>query len=84
MDTTTAEYIGQLYFNEEINEAVSNVLPYSTLKSFRTLNSVDQYFTIDQGTRTTLQVTGNVSAGYTATVFVIGIERPEYVYRIDC
>lgn len=82
MDTTTAKYTGQLYFNEEINAAVSNVLPYSTSPLIRTLNSVDQYFTTNQGTQTTLQVTGSVSAGFTATTFVIGIERPEYVYRL--
>ncbi|KAJ6646039.1 hypothetical protein Bhyg_01248, partial [Pseudolycoriella hygida] len=77
MDTTTAKYTGQLYFNEDINEAVSDVLPYSTLKAYRTLNSVDQYYTTNQGTQTTLQVTGNVMTGFNATTFVIGIERPE-------
>ncbi len=82
MDTTTAVYTGRLYFNEEINEAVSNVLPYSTLKTFRTSNNVDQYFTSNQGVQTTLQVTGSVMAGYTATTFVIGIERPGYVYGL--
>ena len=82
MNTTTAQYTGQLYFNEEVNEAVSDVLPYSTLKNFRTANSVDQYFNRDQGARTTLQVTGSVTAGYTATVFVIGLEIPEYVISI--
>lgn len=77
MDTSTAVYTGQLYFNEEINQAVSNAFPYSTSTGIRTLNGVDQYYNSNQGTQTTLQVTGNVTAGYTATTFVIGIERPE-------
>lgn len=83
MDTTTAKYSGQLYFNEDISEAVSNVSPYSTIKEFRTRNGVDQYFTSNQGIMTTLQVTGNVTTGFTATAFVIGIQRPVYVF-VDC
>jgi protocatechuate 3,4-dioxygenase beta subunit len=76
VDTTTAKYTGQLYFNEEINEAVSNVLPYSTSPVTRLLNSVDQWFNDKEGNQTTLEVTGSVVAGFDAT-FVIGIERPE-------
>lgn len=83
LDNNTAQYTGQLYFNEDINEAVSNVLPYSVISTYRTLNRVDQIYNSDQGNSTTLQITGSVTAGYTATPFVIGIERPEYEY-IDC
>lgn len=78
-DTTTATYTGQLYFNEDINEAVANVSPYSTLTGTRTLNSADQIYTSDQGAQTMLELTGNVTAGF-ATTFVIGIERTGYVY----
>lgn len=77
MNTTTAQYTGQLYFSEDMNDAVSNVSPYSAIRDYRTLNSADQIFNSDQGTQTTLQLTGSVMAGYTATTFVIGIERPD-------
>lgn len=75
---TTAQYTGQLYFNEDLNDAVSNVSPYIGLQNYtRTLNSNDRIFNSDQGTQTTLQVTGSVTAGYTASL-TIGIERSEY------
>lgn len=81
---TTAQYTGQLYFDEFINDAISSVSPYNGLENYtRTLNSNDQIFNSGQGTQTTLQVTGSVTAGYTASL-TIGIEheRSEYVYGL--
>ncbi|KAG4069865.1 hypothetical protein HA402_009572 [Bradysia odoriphaga] len=77
MNTTTAKYTGQLYFSEDMNDAVSYVLPYSTLRDYRTRNNADRIFMDDRGTQTTLQLTGSVTAGYTAATFTLGIERPE-------
>ncbi len=74
---TTAQYTGQLYFNEDFNDAVSSVSPYNGLENYtRTLNSNDGIFNNDQGAQTTLEVTGSVTAGYTASL-TIGIERSE-------
>ena len=76
---TTAQYTGQLYFNEDINDAVSVNSPYNGLENYtRTLNRNDGIFNSGQGTQTTLEVVGSVTAGYTATL-TIGIERAEYV-----
>lgn len=78
MNTMTAAYTGQLYFDEETNAAVSKVLPYSSSPVSRTLNKDDEIFNNDKGTQTTLQLTGSATTGFTATTYVIGIERPKH------
>lgn len=90
MNTTTAHYTGQLYFDEETIETVSSVSPYSSSNITRILNTNDGIYNSGQGAQTTLQVTGSVMAGYTAATFTIGIELPEdseyvyFIYRIRC
>lgn len=76
MESSTAEYTGQLYFDEAVSSDVTTVLPYNSSTVTRVLNNNDQWYNNNEGVQTTLPVTGSVTTGYTST-FLFGIELPD-------
>ena len=65
-------HTGQLYFDDEINEHVSQVAPYEGRGGRETTNDNDMFYP-SSGRESTLQATGSVDEGYEA-VMVLGVQ----------
>ena len=64
----TNQWIGQVFFDESVTEAVAQVSPYSSSTTTRTTNSQDSIFAASSP-ETTLTVSGSTAA-YTATATI--------------